>query len=59
MLMAGLHNILGNDYCPSALVPKLFLHVSMSMTNRTEENSRFGQKRTIRLDNIRAKQERM
>lgn len=38
MLMAGLHSILGNDYCPNALVPKLFPHVSLSMTNRTEEN---------------------
>lgn len=59
MLMAGLHNILGNAYCPNALVPKLFLHLSMSMTNRTEENQvDSGKKRTIRLDNIRARQGR-
>lgn len=38
MLMTGLYIILGNDYYPNALVPKLFPHVSMSMTNRTEEN---------------------
>ena len=58
MLMAGLHSLLRNDYCPNALVPKLSPHESVPMTSRMEGSQAGLGKRDLRPDHLRARQGR-